>query len=583
MNSTSNGDELPVVGLNTNHEADGAAAATFHIAAHRPFFHKVVPTRWGREPEQHLIEIRKGKRMSTHYRAIRLGASWHSIATSCDRRRSGFTLVELLVVIAIIGILVALLLPAVQSARESARRSQCQNNLKQVGLALQNYHSTFGHFPIGSCADQHRRLRIRWWFESLAYMEENNTFERIDTDVSGYISPTAQSGVWYRYTFPMGRCPSSDLEVFSWSPNDPYRFAPTYTGIAGCGDDRLPDTFRNRVDDRMGFISTNGVFPATLKPVKISQITDGTSKTFAIGEQSDGASTVAPASNVTAGSDSLHGFQMGCGSVIGDLCHRPFNTTALMLRINEKTWNALGVGMHQGSDGTSNWGSNRPVHRPILAVPISAWPTDRPSSSAKIPSSTCCATCRRVTRAASEMHRLRQSMLGVSDDNAESWHNRNTQTRCRAPREALMRRFRPWGLMCAMILCGAVGCSDREEIGVIEGTVTYQGQPVSNATLFFRDHERGIHIMADLKDDGTYQVFTAGGRGLPLGQYRIAVVPSDTATVANPDTGEIQTSRAVAGPRTTFPERYRDVRTSGLSTTVEEGHNQFDIKLTDDE
>src|SRR3954463_6465941 len=103
-----------------------------------------------------------------------------------SRRHSpGFTLVELLVVIAIIGILVALLLPAVQAARESARRAQCTTNLKNLALALQNYHDVYKHFPavahFGPPTDPPHnatlddlRLFQNWALEILPFIEESN-------------------------------------------------------------------------------------------------------------------------------------------------------------------------------------------------------------------------------------------------------------------------------------------------------------------------------------------------------------------------------------------------------------------------
>lgn len=106
-------------------------------------------------------------------------------------RRGGFTLVELLVVIAIIGILVALLLPAVQAAREAGRRMQCANNLKQIGLALHNFHDTFNHLPPGGVSGDvptaaHRAFRIPtrvlhgWSVFLLPYMEQQSLYDKYD-------------------------------------------------------------------------------------------------------------------------------------------------------------------------------------------------------------------------------------------------------------------------------------------------------------------------------------------------------------------------------------------------------------------
>ncbi len=95
-----------------------------------------------------------------------------------SRIRTGFTLVELLVVIAIIGVLVALLLPAVQAAREAARRSSCSNNLKQLGIALHNYHDTLQVFPYGYMEDGMLHKRNCWAQQIMPFMELNNFYDR---------------------------------------------------------------------------------------------------------------------------------------------------------------------------------------------------------------------------------------------------------------------------------------------------------------------------------------------------------------------------------------------------------------------
>lgn len=111
------------------------------------------------------------------------------------RNRRGFTLIELLVVIAIIAVLIALLLPAVQQAREAARRAQCQNHLKQFGLALHNYHGTFNVFPYGyrygSSSNNIARLRESWFQPILPFIEQGNLY---DSYVQVHTADQASSG-----------------------------------------------------------------------------------------------------------------------------------------------------------------------------------------------------------------------------------------------------------------------------------------------------------------------------------------------------------------------------------------------------
>ena len=104
------------------------------------------------------------------------------------RERRGFTLIELLVVIAIIGVLVAILLPAVQQAREVANRSRCSNNLKQLGVALHNYHETFGTFPIGALAQ--RGIGPSWQVCILPYLDQGALYDRFSMVGANNGAPT---------------------------------------------------------------------------------------------------------------------------------------------------------------------------------------------------------------------------------------------------------------------------------------------------------------------------------------------------------------------------------------------------------
>jgi hypothetical protein len=125
--------------------------------------------------------------------------------------------VELLVVIAIIGVLVALLLPAIQAAREAARRTQCNNNLKNIGLALQNYHDTYKVFPMGATPARvgvtgGPVLGPSWWYGILPFIEQRNIYDKIAaTQRSGVTATIFTEGIhedqrrsWCEHPQPVG-------------------------------------------------------------------------------------------------------------------------------------------------------------------------------------------------------------------------------------------------------------------------------------------------------------------------------------------------------------------------------------------
>lgn len=202
--------------------------------------------------------------------------------------RFAFTLVELLVVIAIIGVLVALLLPAIQAAREASRRTQCVNQTRQLGLALQNYHSARRAFPPGVINEDDQLFkypRLTWMMHTFSYLEQNAVAGQFDLK-----SPQGCSGgVWLDpVNYPLVAIPLDILQCPSDSDGELVHSHPdcgadvsrgNYAGYFGnvsmgaATDENHPE----RINHRPAPFQQND-------PVRIGMITDGTSNTMMIGE-----------------------------------------------------------------------------------------------------------------------------------------------------------------------------------------------------------------------------------------------------------------------------------------------------------
>jgi prepilin-type N-terminal cleavage/methylation domain-containing protein/prepilin-type processing-associated H-X9-DG protein len=204
----------------------------------------------------------------------------HPQYPSCrSRPLRGFTLVELLVVIAIIGILVALLLPAIQAARESARRSQCVNQLKQWGLAMQLYHDTRGQLPLGS-RDPPRQT---WVMHVWPYVEQNSLASRNEITVDFYRPPGTIGGTLDGLTgqyLELYYCPSDigEDQTLGWYQRRRGNY------VVNWGNVRYGKTRRGAQPIGSAPFSHIGGDRQFPRVTKFKDVTDGTSNTLMMSE-----------------------------------------------------------------------------------------------------------------------------------------------------------------------------------------------------------------------------------------------------------------------------------------------------------
>jgi len=290
---------------------------------------------------------------------------------SLVRRLRGFTLIELLVVIAIIAILIGLLLPAVQKVRDAAARMQCQNNMKQLGIALHAFHDANGRMPPGGGDDSPpfgtaaNSWGSSWKVYILPYIEQGNLITKWQySGGSGWMVQN-NSDLVNKITIKTYRCPSSTLPDFHLQNCSQYgtslQMFTTYVGVAGTTIDNPVNTNINCCNGSGPINGGSGIL-CTNCTTKMTSITDGTSNTILVGEQSDhlrdnNNQPIIPGYGALT-SQGPHGWIMGAdgGGAIGAANPgRQFNITTVRWLINHR-----GLGNSAANGTNENSGSNFP-------------------------------------------------------------------------------------------------------------------------------------------------------------------------------------------------------------------------------